>query len=220
MRSKTVPSFLSLWGAALIAAFAAVPPFDQFDLRNVRGETSTYRGRRAIHLVPEPLTNNSQPLAIVTTPEFRDGLIEVDVAGSLAPGSSETARGFIGIAFRLQAGAASYELVSLRPTNARADDQLRRNHSTQYESLPDWPWDRLRRENPGVYDSYVDLVPGAWTKMKLVVSGFKAILFVNGSNQPCLVVNDLKLTQAKGAIALWVGPGTDGYFANLRVMPL
>jgi hypothetical protein len=31
---------------------------------------------------------------------------------------------------------------------------------------------------------------------------------VNGAAQPTLVVNDLKQPPAKGAIALWVGPGT------------
>ena len=42
-------------------------------------------------------------------------------------------------------------------------------------------------------------------------------LFVHGSEQPCLVVNDLKLGDSEGAVALWVGPGTEGYFANLKI---
>ncbi|MDR3701847.1 MAG: hypothetical protein P4L56_19515 [Candidatus Sulfopaludibacter sp.] len=136
-----------------------------------------------------------------------------------APGVNEAARGFIGIAFRVQSGGSKLELFYIRPTNGRADDQLRRNHSTQYESFPDWPWNRLRQESPGVYESYTDLETGAWTKLKIVVSGTKGSLYVNGAAQPCLVVNDLKLAPAKGAVALWVGPGTDGYFSNLKVVP-
>jgi hypothetical protein len=53
--------------------------------------------------------------------------------------------------------------------------------------------------------------------MKIVVSGTKAQLFVNGAAQPCLLVNDLKLGETHGQIALWSYGGTDGYFSNLKV---
>jgi len=65
----------------------------------------------------------------------------------------------------------------------------------------------------------VDLEPGVWTRVRIVATGTKAALYVNGAEQPCLVVNDLKLGPSKGAVALWVGPGNDGYFANLRIVP-
>lgn len=42
-------------------------------------------------------------------------------------------------------------------------------------------------------------------------------LYVNGSAQPVLLVNDLKLGDSTGSIALWIGPGTEAYFANLRI---
>jgi hypothetical protein len=112
-----------------------------------------------------------------------------------------------------------YEAFYLRPTNGRADDQLRRNHSTQYISHPDFPWDRLRREHPGVYESYVDLVPGEWTKIRIVVSGEKARLFVHGAEQPVLIVNDLKHGQSRGRVALWIGNGTEAWFSNVVVKP-
>jgi len=63
----------------------------------------------------------------------------------------------------------------------------------------------------------VDLVPGEWTKIKIEVSGVKARLFVNDSTQPVLVINDLKHGDSEGAVALWIGLGTEGYFANLRL---
>jgi hypothetical protein len=111
------------------------------------------------------------------------------------------------------ASSASY----LRPTNGRADDQLRRNHSTQYISYPDYPWYRLREESPAVYESYTDLVPGAWTPVKIVVSGQRAELYVNRAEQPCLIVNDLKLGATRGQIALWIGAGTEAYFSTLVI---
>lgn len=104
----------------------------------------------------------------------------------------------------------------IRPTNGRADDQLRRNHSTQFVSAPDWPWERLRKENPGVYESYVDLAAGEWTHLCVVVHGTNASLYFGGAAQPCLLVHDLKPGNPHGAVALWIGPGTEGYFSGLR----
>ena len=101
--------------------------------------------------------------------------------------------------------------------NGRADDQARRNHSTQYVSQPDFPWFRLRKENPGVYESYVDIEQKAWTKVKIVVSGTKAQLYVNGAAQPSLIVNDLKLGDGHGQIALWTGSDTEAYFSQLKI---
>ena len=74
-------------------------------------------------------------------------------------------------------------------------------------------------ESPGKYESYVDLVPGQWTHVKITVAGTTARLYVNGSDQPTLMVNDLKQPPAKGAIALWTGPGTIAHFSDLKVTP-
>jgi len=192
---------------------------DKLKLHNVRAESATYRGKQAIHISEMPGGGQGESLAIVDGPGFQDGAIEADLAGAPGAGAIEAARGFIGIAFRVQPEARKFELFYLRPTNGRAEDQLRRNHSTQYVSFPDWPWDRTRKETPGLYESYADLESGAWTKVKITVSGAKARLFVNNAEQPCLMVNDLKLAPAPGTIALWIGPGTEGYFANLHVLP-
>ena len=87
----------------------------------------------------------------------------------------------------------------------------------QYDSGPDYPWFRLRKETPGKYESYVDLVPGEWTPVKITVQGDKAKLYVHGSGQPTLIVNDLKNGITKGAVALWIGPGTIAHFSNLKI---
>jgi len=63
----------------------------------------------------------------------------------------------------------------------------------------------------------VDLVPGEWTKLKVEVKGVTARLYVNNSPQPVLVVNDLKHGDSEGAVALWIGLGTEAYFANFRL---
>src|SRR5262249_580620 len=147
------------------------------------------------------------------------GTIEVDLTGDTAPDAAENLRGFVGIAFRVAPDASRFECIYLRPKNGRSQDQLQRNHSTQYISIPGFPWQKLRAETPGKYESYVDLVAGEWTKVKIVVSGDKAQLYVNGAAQPALIVNDLKQAGPAGAVALWIGPGTIAHFANLKVAP-
>jgi hypothetical protein len=177
---------------------------------------TNYKGRSAIQVTAAPGAANASSYAVVKDVLFRDGTIEVNLAGQPAAGAGDGARGFIGIAFRLQ-GDGSYEYIYLRPTNGRADDQVRRNHSTQYSSHPDFDFARSRQEAPEKYESYVDLEPGVWTRYKIVVEGRKARLYVHGAEQPCLIVDDLKLGDSEGAVALWVGPGTEGYFANLKI---
>ena len=106
-----------------------------------------------------------------------------------------------------------------RPKNGRSEDQLQRNHSVQYISVPGFPWNKLRSETPGKYESYVDLVAGQWTRVKIQVAGSRARLYVNGTEQPTLVVNDLKQAAESGAIALWVGRGTIAHFSGLTITP-
>ena len=183
-----------------------------------RAEVVVYRGQRAVHMqsrVGHDADDDSM-LAIVPNSDFKDGTIELDVAGSPVP-QVPSARGFIGVAFRVQAHADSFECFYIRPTNARCDDQVRRNHSVQYTSGPAFSFRRLRAESPEAYEAYADMEVGVWTHIMVEVAGTKARLFVNGATQPALIVNDLKLGSTHGAIALWSHTFTDGYFANLRV---
>jgi hypothetical protein len=189
------------------------------ELVNTDAQVMNYRGRRALHLTAPPggEKDKGSMIALVNGTDFRNGTIEVEVAGLPIAAMDSTARGFIGVVFRAQQHGTKAENFYLRPTNGRADDQLRRNHSVQYEALPDFPWDRLRREQPGVYESYADLEAGVWANMKIEVAGTKAKLYVNGAEQPCLIVNDLKLGDSRGQIGLWAFVATDAYFSNLKV---
>lgn len=193
------------------------------DAPKVKSDIATYRGRRALHLlnddsaIPKGKNAGGQSLAIVKGSDFKDGTIEVDVVGLPREGSPPDTRGFVGLAFRVQDHGSRFEAVYLRFTNGRADDQLQRNHAAQYVSHPDFPWFRLRKENPGMYESYVDIEQKAWTRIKVVVSGTKARLYVNGADQPCLIVNDLKLGETHGQVALWNGSDTEAYFSHLRI---
>jgi hypothetical protein len=189
------------------------------EVLNAHTETVTYRGRPALKLVPDPETagKDEDMLAMLTGPAFRNGTIEIDVAGAPRPDAPPDSRGFIGISFRTGAHGEWSEVLYLRPTNARSDDQLRRNHTVQYASDPEFPWYRLRKESPGVYESYADMEAGAWTRMKIEVADTTARLFINGAAQPCLVVNGLKHGNQPGHIALWAHVETDAYFGAISV---
>lgn len=197
--------------------------FKAMQLRNVKAERVTYKGRKALRVTDAAASNvpDGIQLVLLNKTEFQDGVIEIELTGEPITTAGGSARGFVGVAFRVNLDAAKdtakYECFYVRPTNGRADDQVRRNHSTQYISYPDFPWFRLRKEFPEKYESYVDVVPGEWTKMKIEVRGDKALLYVNHAPQAVLVVNDLKQGQGRGQIALWVGAGTVAHFSNLRV---
>jgi hypothetical protein len=190
----------------------------ELTLTNVKAEFVTFKGRQALRVTDGAVSVNEQHgYAMLPGVEFQDGVIEVELAGEPGPGAEEFARGFVGIGFRMVPDGSRFECIYLRPTNGRAEDQLRRNHSVQYMSHPGFSWDRLRQEFPGKYETYVDLVPGEWTKVKIEVRADKARLYVHGVAQPTLVVNDLKQGDSSGRIGLWIGPGTVAHFANLRV---
>ena len=189
-------------------------------MKSATATVTTYGGSPALKLNPKLPQDAGYapggPIVFLNDVRVKDGAIDVDVAGAPAKGAPEDARGFIGVVFRVQS-ESRFEIIYLRPMNSHADDQLRRNHSTQYSSEPDWPWDRLRKESPGVYESWVDMETGKWTHMRVEFHGTDAALFVNHSGNPCLIVHDLKLGDVEGGVGLWMGQDTEGYFKDLRI---
>jgi hypothetical protein len=199
---------------------------------NVTVESTTHAGKRGVRVVvsdsaqrriaqlPAEQQAQLEQLVVIDGTDFTNGVIEAEIAGAPGANATQGARGFVGIAFRLQPDGKTYDAFYLRPTNGRADDQERRNHSAQYISHPAWTWNRMRQETPSRYEAYVDLVPDAWTPIRIEVRGTKARLFVNGATQPTLIVNDVKTGErGRGAIALWIDSGTIAHFRDVRVSP-
>ncbi|HTM25277.1 MAG TPA: hypothetical protein VL225_08790 [Vicinamibacterales bacterium] len=217
MRSIVSVCGATIWVLCVCAPFASGQTIGQLTPHNVKLESVDYLGKRAIKVTEDGEVANGEAYAVVKDAALHDGAIDVELAGRPTAGAAAAARGFIGIAFRLQNGR--FEYIYLRPTNGRADDQVRRNHSTQYSAYPDFSFAVARQQAPERYESYVDLEPGAWTRYRITVEGTKARLYVNGASQPCLIVNDLKLGDSSGGVALWIGPGTEGYFTGLTIRP-
>lgn len=222
MKSIYILLFLIFLGASPISAQSkreAVSLFNNANLTSVKVKTTQekYRGKNALKVVDNG-ENTEVKFVKIDHLQFKNGIIEIEVSGKPAESSSEQARGFVGIAFRIKEDNSKFECFYLRPTNGRALDQVRRNHSAQYISYPDFPWQTLRKDFPEKYESYVDLEPGVWTKIRIEVVGNQAKLFVHGSSQPTLIINDLKHgANQEGRIGLWIGPGTEAHFSNLFV---
>jgi hypothetical protein len=145
--------------------------------------------------------------------DFVNGVIELDILGHSKPVQGS----FVGVAFHVVDGR-THDVVYFRPFNFRAADSAAHSHAVQYVSNPEWPWYKLRSERPGGYERAVVPEPDGdeWFHVRVVVERRKIGVFVNGAAEPCLVVEKLG-PRTHGSVGLWVGEGSDGYFANLRV---
>ena len=176
-------------------------------------------GKRGLRVVEAPGTSSGARVLLLDS-EMADGTIEIELSGDRRPDAPPEMRGFVGVIFHYEEiaeGEVGYECFYLRPTNGRAEDQLRRNHATQYTASPDWPWYRLREEHPGRYESYVDLVPGAWTKLRIELEGRSARLFVHDAEQPALIVSERLGKTIGGSVALMIGTGTEAFFRDVKI---
>ena len=177
-------------------------------------------GKETIRVTKDPKVTavNEATFAKLVESDFKNGNIEGKVLSKLLEDAPDFARGFIGIAFRIDERNSKFECIYIRPINGRAEDQLRRNRSTQYFSYPDFKFDRLRKEASGVYESYADMGLNEWITIKIAVKDETAKLCSNGREQPVLIVNDLKYgATASGGVGLWVDVGTEGHFTDLSI---
>lgn len=183
-------------------------------LLNLKADAVEYQGRKAVRLTKD---TEKDGFALLQGTDFQDGVIEADIALKIVTPPGVRMPGFVGIAFRARPDASRYELFYLRPGNARSDDQAMRNHSVQYTSEPDFDWYKLRREWPWVYEAHADQQLETWTKVRIEVIGRAAKLYLNGSENPSLVVDGLKGQDLRGGVALWSYEGEEAYFSNVRI---
>jgi hypothetical protein len=211
--------------AALTSVGAAQDRVEQFRLSGVTLRESTYQGAPAFELTM-PASSWQDPAReklsdrnfMAWLPlDFGNGTIDVDVASNLASDAPAYARGFIGLAFRIDT-QGRFENIYLRPTNSSVPDQLRRNHTVQYAAYPEFRFDMLRAQFPGKYESYADISTGRWIHMHLVVEGSTAQLYLDHAQRPAFIVNDLKLpSDQRGGVGIWIESGTVAHFRNFRV---
>ena len=150
--------------------------------------------------------------------DFHNGIIEVKMLSRLLPDAPDFARGFIGIAFRINEGDSEFESFYVRPTNAMTDDPVRRAHGCQYFSYPGYTFAYFREYGIEGYEAPVESGLNEWIDLKAVVCDGHAEFYLNGAKEPALVVNDLKHGKdAHGSVGLFVDIGTEGFFRDLRI---
>jgi hypothetical protein len=155
----------------------------------------------------------------LTNVAIENGTIEVKMLSRIMENSPfPAARGFIGVAYRVDQENKNFDAIYLRPSNGRADDQLRRNHTVQYFSYPGNTFSRLRKEANGLYETYADIGLNEWIDVRIEFQDEKAVLYINNQKSPSFIVNKMLGTSKRGSIALWVEIGTVGYFKDLKVI--
>jgi hypothetical protein len=144
--------------------------------------------------------------------QFSNGAIEFDVRGRDVQGQS-----FVGIVFH-GLNDSTYDAIYLRPFNFKAEDKARKSHCVQYIAHPVYTWNKLRGEFPGKYEQPVEPAPdpNSWVHVKVNVASPKITVYINNNSQPSLTVEKLS-KQTNGSLGFWVGNGSGGDFANIRI---
>ena len=218
-------SYLLITAGILLSmtSYSQTVKFDSNRLEavNVSMSIEKLKGKEVVKVIKDSSVKEfDEPTFVkIKGSNFKNGTIEVKVLSRLLKNAPDFARGFIGVAFRINDSNTKYESIYLRPVNARVEDQVRRNHSIQYYSYPDYKFDRLRKESPERYESYADMEINKWITMRIKIKDAQAKLFLDNNTQPSLIVNDLKHgTDLSGAIGLWVEIGTEAYFSDVRIL--
>ena len=144
--------------------------------------------------------------------DFSYGTIELDIRGR-----NEFLKSFPGIAFHASDTSRNYEVVYFRPFNFRSADPVRRTWSVQYMSLPEYGYDRLRKENTGQFESEIlpNPKPEDWIHARIVIKKDSIKVYVNGMDKPSLAVRTLQ-KRSNGMFCLWTD-ATTADFANLLI---
>jgi hypothetical protein len=145
---------------------------------------------------------------------FSTGSIDVDLRGR-----DVLQQSFLGIAFHA-VDTTTYEAIYFRPFNFQSTDTDRRKHMVEYISEPEYPWYRLRKEHPLVYENTVTplLKPTDWFHVHIVVGAAEVTVYVNHSTVASLKVKKLS-NRASGYVGLWTDALVlNGDFANLEIV--
>ena len=198
-------------------------------LHTVTATPAESKGRKALKVAFTEAANRSapgvdflvdMPTFVLIPLTFTNGTIEVDLLGRLNGKGLPDARAFIGLAYRVVDSGARFEAVYLRPLNGRKTHppSPRDQRAIQYFAYPDWKFDRLRKEYPdGRYESGADIADDEWITLTLDIADARVGVSINGKE--AYVLTETKAAPEAGGIGLWVGRGTEGYFANLRITP-
>jgi hypothetical protein len=207
--------FIIVFALICFCIYAEAQKMVKYDLVKLltTGRLITDTSNHALVLNDKTYRNaiSTQKIAWLKNVSFKSGIIDIDLRGK-----NVFLQSFLGVAFHAS-DKDHYEVVYFRPFNFRHADTARRKWSVQYMVVPEYLYDKLRKEHPLVYENAVTPVPdpGGWFHAKIIVDNDSIKVYVNHSSNPSLKVK--KLTKvADGMIGLW-DDELSGDFANLSI---
>lgn len=192
---------------------------ENFIAVNTFAEEKIFEGEKVLRVVKNQRLNDFDIDSIVKLKnmDFHNGKIEVEMLSRLLPDAPDFARGFIGIAFRIN--DAAFESFYIRPTNAMTDDPVRKSHGCQYFSFPKYTFAYFREKNILGYENAMPYGLNTWVKLRAEIFDDCAEFFLN--DNLTLKVNDLKHGKnLRGSVGFFLDTGTEGFFKNLQVTKL
>ena len=113
-------------------------------------------------------------LAWINGIAFSNGTIEFDVRGE-----NIKLHSFVGIAFH-GINDSTYDAIYLRPFRFQETNDTLRRHSIQYISLPDFTWQKLRKDFPDKYENAINPSPdpNSWIHIRVVIEGTLSLIHI------------------------------------------
>jgi len=162
-----------------------------------------YQGKNALLMTRKIGNYKSASIAYPTKSDFKDGVIEVDLAW---PGKQG---GYIGLAFRI-ADAHHYQVVYFRPESSGTINAIQ--YMPEKKAEFNW-WDYEADK----YQAKAVLPLHDWFHVKLVVKGSTVTVYVNNQPKPAMVFSAMDNSLQSGAVGYWLGNTQEGAFKNLTV---
>ena len=164
-----------------VAASLKEVPFnsDRWHVEAVQSRVEQHLGRTSLYL--------RDGTAWVKDAEFTDGVVEFDIAFT-------DERGFMGLLWRLQ-DADNYEEFYVRPHQSGNPDASQ--YTPAFDGLTSWQL----YHGPG-YGAQVEYRYDEWNKVRVVVSGDQAEVYVNDMRRAALFVPEQKRAILAGRVGL------------------
>lgn len=150
--------------------------------------------------------------------DFHNGTIEVQVLSQLLPDAPDFARGFIGLAFRINEDDSAFESFYIRPTNGQTTDPVRKQHAVQYFSYPKYNFEYFRTHHITDFEGPANIALNHWIDLRAEIKDETGKFYLN--DRLVLKVDHLKHgASPQGTIGFFVDIGTKGFFKNLQITP-